>query len=85
MINITKEFKKGEYYKTFMLLLNVRYDFEKKKWFYITYMKQNEKDPWVRNKCDSRTIAPFVDEVIKNQLSDLKLSDIVEDEEENIN
>ena len=79
MINITKEFKKGEYYKTYMLLLNIRYDFEKNIWIYNTYIKQNERDPWVKNKCDSRTIAPFIDELIKNKLTDLKLSDRIEE------
>lgn len=79
MINITKEFKKGEYYKTYMLLLNIRYDFDKNQWIYNTYMKQNERDPWVKNKCDARTIAPFIDELIKNKLTDLKLSDRIEE------
>lgn len=83
MINITKEFKKGEYYKTYMLLLNVRYDFEKKEWIYNTYIKKDDKDPWIKNKCDSRTIAPFIDELIKKELTDLKLSDIVEEEIDN--
>ena len=35
------------------------------------------------HKCDARTIAPFIDELIKNQLTDLKLADIVEETKEN--
>lgn len=79
MINVTKEFKKGEYYQTYMLLLNVRYNFETNKWIYATYMKKDEKDPWVKNKCDERKILPIVEEVIMRKLADLKISEVVEE------
>lgn len=41
---LTKIFKKGEYYQTYFLQLNVYFDFEKEEWSFSTFIKKNEKD-----------------------------------------
>ncbi|UWF82469.1 MAG: hypothetical protein [Bacteriophage sp.] len=74
---LTKIFKKGEYYQTYFLQLNVYFDFEKEEWSFSTFIKKNEKDDWIGCDCDFEKIKPYIHSFIDEYISYLKSCNIV--------
>lgn len=49
---LTKIFKKGEYYQTYLMKLEVMFDENKKQWLYETFIKKWENEMWKHSNCD---------------------------------
>jgi hypothetical protein len=78
---LTKIFKKGEYYQTYLMKLEVMFDENKKQWLYETFIKKWENEMWKHSNCDFEKIKPYITSFINDYTSFIKSCDIVEIEE----
>lgn len=78
-----KIFKKGEYYQTYFLKLELMFDENKSMWIYKTFIRKHEKEKWQYYKCDYDKIKIHIISFINEYTSYIKSCDIIEDEEKN--
>ena len=52
MFNLKKEFKRGEYYQTYEMMLVLNLDAVNNKWVYNTFYRKDSREPWVQTNCD---------------------------------
>lgn len=79
MFNLKREFKKGEYYQTYEMMLVLNLDVTNNKWVYNTFYRKGDKEPWIETNCDERKILPIIKEMIDEELNNIKLIEIVKD------
>lgn len=79
MFNLKKEFKKGEYYQTYEMMLILSLDTINNKWVYNTFYRKDNGNPWIETNCDERKILPIIDEMIDEELNTIKKIKITKD------
>lgn len=73
-----KIFKKGTYYQTYEMKLEVWCDDEKQKWFYKTFLRKNDKEAWKKCQCMFEKIKRHVNEIVDAGLRNVKSYQIEE-------
>lgn len=79
MFNLKREFKKGEYYQTYEMLLTLNLSSTTCKWVYNTFYRKDSKEPWIETDCDENKILPIIEEMIDGELKTIKAFKIVKE------
>lgn len=79
MFNLRKEFKKGEYYQTYEMMLVLNLDVVNGRWVYNTFYRKDSRDPWTENNCDENKVRPIIDAMIDDELKTIKDMKIVKE------
>lgn len=79
MFNLRREFKRGEYYQTYEMMLVLNLDVVNGKWVYNTFYRKDSREPWIENNCDERKIIPIIEEMIDEELKAIKEIKIVKE------
>lgn len=67
-----KIFKKGTYYQTYEMKLEVWCDDKNQKWVYKTYLRKNDKEEWKKCQCMFEKIKLHINEIIDMGLKNVK-------------
>ena len=79
MFNLKKEFKRGEYYQTYEMMLVLNLDAVNNKWVYNTFYRKDSREPWVQTNCDEEKVLPIINDMIKEELKFIKDMKIVKE------
>ena len=72
MFNLKKEFKRGEYYQTYEMMLVLNLDAVNNKWVYNTFYRKDSREPWVQTNCDEDKVLPIINDMINEELKFIK-------------
>ena len=79
MFNLKREFKRGEYYQTYEMMLVLTLDAINNKWMYNTFYRKDSREPWIETNCDEKKILPIIEEMIEEELKAIRNIRIVKE------
>ena len=79
MFNLKREFKRGEYYQTYEMMLVLNLDAINGKWVYNTFYRKDSREPWIETNCYEKKILPIIEEMIEEELNAIKNIRIVKE------
>ena len=80
MFNLKKEFKRGEYFQTYEMMLTLNLDTINDKWTYNTFYRKDSRNPWVQTNCDEKKVLPIIEKMIEEELEAIRTLKVVKED-----